>query len=175
MAKNIFYFSVLLLTLACLYSCNTKPNRWDKIAKSSGKWKSYDLQIKGIKAPFPSIPVSKTKAFDENINFYENYAMTDSVTFSVALITNNKLKSAEDWSNFLNKEVLAFEALERKNIKIQGRNAVLSKMRISDLCSYTINMIVDDNFIANIGIRHKGAFPPEKMILDYAAKVSIRR
>jgi hypothetical protein len=175
MTKNTIYFTVFLLTLICLISCKPEPQRWDKIAKSLGNWKSYDLQIKGIKAPFSSIPVSKTKAFNKDINFYENYAEIDSVTFSVAIITNSSLKNEEDWTNFLNKEVLAFEALERKNIKVQGRNAVLSKMRISDLCSYTINMVVDNKFVVNIGIRYKGAFPPEKLIMDYASGLKIEK
>jgi len=139
-----------------------------------GKWQYHDLQIKGIKAVFPKIPISKTTAFDKNITFYQNYAELDSVNFSVAMISNTKLKSTDDWKSFLKNEVLAFKAIEQKNIKVLGREAVLSKVRESDLCGYSINMIVDNNFIVNLAIRYKGDFPPEKLILEYASKLQIK-
>lgn len=171
---NSVFISLLLIAVS-LYSCQKKDNRWDGLSKSMEKWQNYDLQIKGAKAAFPKIPVSRTIAFDKDINFYENYAESDSVTFSVAIITNSKLKSSEDWKNFLTNEVLAFKAVEQKNIKVQGKDAILSKVRENNLCGYSINMIVDNNFILNCAIRYKGAFPPEKLMLDYASKLQIEK
>jgi hypothetical protein len=136
-------------------------NRWE-----NGTIMTFKLKVS--KQLFP-------KYLFLNVNFYENYAESDSVTFSVAIITNSKLKSSEDWKNFLTNEVLAFKALEQKNIKVQGKDAILSKVRENNLCGYSINMIVDNNFILNIAIRYKGAFPPEKLILDYASKLQIEK
>jgi hypothetical protein len=171
MSTKKLFLIVFPLFLGCLFSCQTKTKNWDNITKSVEKWSSFDLQIKGVKAAFPERPVSKTIAYSDAVNFYQNYAESDTVTYSVALITNKSLKDSEAWNNFLRKEVLAFKALEQKNIKIQGRDAILSKVRENELCSYTINMIVDNKFVANIGIRYKGAFPPEKLIMAFAAKV----
>ena len=101
----------------------------------------------------------------------ENYCEEDSITYSVNILEHKELKDSEAWKNFLNNEVLAFKALERKNIKIQGHDAVISKVRENELCGYSINMIVENKYIANIAVRYKGECPTDKLILAFAEKV----
>lgn len=175
MAKNTLYLIGILLTLSCLYSCKSKTKKWDNIANSIKKWENFELQIKGIKAPFPKRPVQKSIAYSSDISFHQSYAEIDSVTFSVAIITNAALKDAKSWHDFFTKEVLAFKSLEQKNIKVLGRDAVWSKVRENDLCSYTINMVVDNNFVLNLGLRYKGDFPPEKLMMDFASRLKIEK
>jgi hypothetical protein len=173
MKKIINIPLILLLIFSILISCNKsqKGKDWDKIASSVEKWTTYDLQIKPHSAVFPIVPVSKTKAFDSLITVFENYAEKDTVTYSVTLIQHKGLKDASALKKFMDEEVLAFKALERKNIKINNRDAVFSKVRENDLCSYSINIAVDDKFIANIAVRYKGDFPSEKLLMAFAERV----
>ncbi len=159
---------VFVLTLA---GCKSNGKNWDSIIKSAAKWESFDLQKSGIKAAFPKRPTSKMIAYSPEINFYENYAESDSVTYSINLIEHKNLADHAAWNKFLNEEVLAFKALERKNIKVQGREAVWSKVRENNLFGYSINLIIDNKYVANIAIRYKGDFPSEKLLNAFVERV----
>jgi hypothetical protein len=157
-----------------LISCQQKGKNWNKILSSVDKWENFELQGSKGKAAFPQRPVTKTIAYSAEINILENYVMTDSITYSVTLIENKTLKTPEAWNTFLEKEVLAFKTIERKKIKINGRDAVLSKVRENDLCGYSINMIVDNKYVANIAVRYKGEFPPEKLLNAFVDRVKFK-
>ena len=168
---GISCLSIMVICLLGACSSDKKSKNWSEKLRSVEKWENFELQGNKGKAAFPQRPVSKTIAYSADINSLENYVMSDSVTYSVTLIENKTLKTAEAWKNFLEKEVLAFKAIERRKIKISGRDAVLSKVRQADLCGYSINMVVDNKYVANIAIRYKGDFPTEKLLMAFAEKV----
>lgn len=169
--KNISV-AFVFISLLCIgfSSCKSKKKDWSQIEKAVEKWETFEL-AQGMKAAFPKRPIPKTTAFNAEVTFFEHLAEKDSVTYSINLITHKGLKDAAAWQKFLKEEVLAFKALEQKNIKFQGRDAVLSKVRENDLCGYSLNMIVDNKYIANIAVRYKGTCPTEKLLNDFSAKV----
>jgi len=168
---GISCLSILVICLLNACSSDKKSKKWAEIERAVEKWEIFELQGNNGKAAFPQRPVSKTIAYSADINILENYVMSDSVTYSVTLIENKTLNTAEAWKNFLEKEVLAFKAVERKKIKLSGRDAVLSKVRENDLCGYSVNMVVDNRYIANLAIRYKGDFPTEKLLIAFSEKV----
>jgi hypothetical protein len=166
----------LLVIISCI-ACNTeekkRADKWTKIEKSVPQWEKYKVHPE-VEAVFPQRPVSKTIGYDANITFYENFTVKDSVTYSVNIIENKSLKDAEAWKKFLNTEVLAFKSVERKNVKLFGKEAVLSKVRENNLCGYSLNTIVNESYIMNVSIRKVGDFPTEQLVMEYAGKVKIK-
>ena len=165
------HLSIMLLLLSNACSSDKKSKKWQEKERAVEKWVNYELQGSKGKAAFPKRPVTKTIAYSADIIILENYVISDSVTYSVTLIENKALKTPEAWKNFLEKEVLAFKAIERRKIKISGFDAVLSKVRENDLCGYSINFVVDNRYVANLVIRYKGEFPTEKLLIAFAEKV----
>ncbi len=165
--------SVLLLFFSNACTSETESVKWLKTEKEIEKWETYNLQVKSLSASFPKRPQSKTIAYNEEISIHENYAVKDSVTYAITIIEHKGLNDAMSWKNFLEKEVLAFKAIERKNIKVQGREAVFSKVREADLCSFTLNFIVDNKYIINVALRKKGEFTSEKLLLNFADKINL--
>jgi len=168
--KNICSLMVLSLLVFMTGCSKNKGKDWLKIEKSVEKWEVFEL-AQGIKAAFPKRPAPKTIAYNAEVTFFEHLAEKDSVTYSINIITHKGLKDAAAWQKFLNEEVLAFKALERKNVKFKGYDAVLSKVRENELCGYSLNMVINNKYIANIALRYKGACPTEKLFNDFSAKV----
>jgi hypothetical protein len=171
---GISCLSILVICLLNACSSDKKSEKWQEKELTVEKWENFELQGSKGKAAFPKRPVSKTIAYSADINILENYVISDSVTYSVTLIENKALKTPEAWKNFLEKEVLAFKAIERRKIKLSGRDAVLSKVRENDLCGYSINFIVDNRYVANLVIRYKGEFPTEKLLMTFAERVKLK-